>query len=452
MWNVALASSAYNSLMTTSWSVRGLRQSLANGELRPSEVAVRAFAHSNQNPGHNTYLWQDSAWTRAEAQRADEMPSSAGGLFGDGRSPLWGLPVSLKDCFDLAGAPTSFGTRFYRDLNGIAPRDSWLAEQLRSAGAVIIGKTHVHPLTYGITGENPEFGDCLLPGKPTALTGGSSSGAVASILEGSAVAAIGTDTGGSVRAPASLSGLAGYRATLGRGDWRGGAHLAPSFDTMGWLFRDLEDARLLAALYAPAVILRRPAFTRFACLADSFLHDCEPAIVANFHTTVRELESIGLETHRIDPQWWAESREIFAPIQAWEAARIHAGKFHNFEPAIRERLEGGARITTAEVEAFRTRHAEFNARMDELFATHQLILLPAAPAAKLTAGADHTQTRARFLRYSTPFSLAGVPAVAIPCSAGGMQLAAARDSDEPLVDLAAQLGARRKSAALATRA
>ena len=88
-------------------------------------------------------------------------------------------------------------------------------EQLRAAGAVIVGKTHLHPLAYGITGENPEFGDCVQPRDSGALTGGSSSGAAASVQEGSAVAAIGTDTGGSIRAPAALCGLAGYRATLG---------------------------------------------------------------------------------------------------------------------------------------------------------------------------------------------------------------------------------------------
>ena len=433
--------------MTTPWTLRGLRQSLAIGSLRPTELAAQGLARSNQNQSHNTYLWQNADWTQAEAKRTESIPPGAGGPFGDGRSSLWGLPISLKDCFDLAGAPTSFGTRFYRDLNGDALHDSWLAEQLRAAGAVIIGKTHVHPLTYGITGENPEFGDCLQPGNPTALTGGSSSGAVASILERSAVAAIGTDTGGSVRAPASLSGLVGYRATLGRGDWRGGAHLAPSFDTMGWLFRDLEDAPFLASIYAPATVSPKPAFTRFAYLADSFLHDCEPAIVANFRATIRELESLGLESRSIDPAWWSESRDIFAPIQAWEAARIHTGNFHHFESAIRERLEGGARITTSEVETYRKHHAEFNARMDGLFAEHQLILLPSAPVAKLTAGADHTQTRGRLLRYSTPFSLAGVPTVAIPCAAGGMQLAASRDFDEPLVALVARLGAHRKSAA-----
>jgi len=102
------------------------------------------------------------------------MPHSSGGPFGDGRPALWGLPISVKDCFDLAGSPTTCGVRFYGDLNGTAARDSWLVEQLRSAGAVIVGKTHLHPLAYGITGENPEFGDCVQPRDAGALTGGSS--------------------------------------------------------------------------------------------------------------------------------------------------------------------------------------------------------------------------------------------------------------------------------------
>ncbi|MGA9464498.1 MAG: amidase, partial [Terracidiphilus sp.] len=228
------------------WTVRGLRKALAAGEVKPSDLARQALARANSNASRNTYLWQDTVWTMAEAAHAEAIPPGTGGAFGDGRSPLWGLPISVKDCFDLTGAPTTCGVQFYRDLHGTQSQDSWVVEQLRSAGAVISGKTHLHPLAYGITGENPEFGDCLQPGNPGALTGGSSSGAAASVLEGSAVAAIGTDTGGSVRAPAALCGLAGYRASLGRGDWRGGAHLAQSFDTMGWLFRDLEDAPLLA--------------------------------------------------------------------------------------------------------------------------------------------------------------------------------------------------------------
>jgi Asp-tRNA(Asn)/Glu-tRNA(Gln) amidotransferase A subunit family amidase len=436
----------YNLRMADSMgSIGGLRQGLADGVMPPRELAERALARANQNAGRNTYLWQDAAWTRSEAARAEAMPRGTSGHFRDGRTALWGLPISVKDCFDLAGAPTTCGVRFYRDLNGTATRDSWLVERLRAAGAVIVGKTHLHPLAYGITGENPEFGDCVQPGDPAALTGGSSSGAAASVLEGSAVAAIGTDTGGSVRVPAVLCGLAGYRSTLGRGDWRGGAHLAESFDTMGWLFRDLKDAPLLAAPFAADPVAPAATFTRFAFIADSFLHDCDLAVVGSLSSTVRDLETMGLEGRAIDPEWWQGSIELFAPIQAWEAARLHAGHYDHFEAPIRERLEWGARISALEIADLRRRLAEFRARMDDLFATHELLLMPCAPVARLAVGTDHGRTRARLLRYTTPVSLAGAPAVAIPCAAGGMQLAAAPGNDEALLDLAARLGVQRNS-------
>lgn len=434
-----------------SWTIRGLREALAAETVRPVDLAEKALAHSNGNRSENTYLWQDPEWTLAEAMGAGSMARGDGGPFDDGRDALWGLPVSLKDCFDLAGSPTSCGVLAYRDLAGTATRDSWLAEKLRAAGAVITGKTHMHPLAYGITGENPDFGDCLQPGDEGALTGGSSSGAAASVLEGSAVAALGSDTGGSVRAPAALCGLAGYRASLGRGDWQGGAHLAQSFDTMGWLFRDLEDAPLLAGFFAPPDAAPAQAFTRFAVPDESFFYDCEPEIIAGLRATIFDLEILGLRAVKIEVSWWEEAFEIYAPIQAWEAAHVHAGHFGLFEPALRERLEWGARITPMEISALRQRHTNFAARMDEVFAAQGLLLMPATPVARLAARADHSMSRARILRYTTPISLAGVPVVTLPCTAGAMQLAAARGCDESLVELAARLGVQRKSVLFADR-
>jgi aspartyl-tRNA(Asn)/glutamyl-tRNA(Gln) amidotransferase subunit A len=220
---------------------------------------------------------------------------------------------------------------------------------------------------------------------------------------------------------------------------------------MGWLFRDLEDAPFFAAPFAPAEPASHSPFTRFAAIADSFLHDCEPEIIASFHNTIRELQALGLQAQTVSPAWWSESADIFSPIQASEASRIHAGHFDRIQPDIRERLEWGARIAPAELAALRQRHAAFNMRMNDLFAEHQLLLLPCAPVARLAAGADHSKTRVRLLRYTTPFSLAGVPAVAIPCAIGGMQLAASRGFDEPLLQLAARLGVSRKSAAPISR-
>jgi aspartyl-tRNA(Asn)/glutamyl-tRNA(Gln) amidotransferase subunit A len=420
-------------------SVRRLRQALADGSTTPSALAAEALAHSNGNASRNTYLWQDAEWTLREARRANEMARGQGGPFGDGRGWQWGLPISVKDCFDIEGAPTSCGVEFYRDFHGLAGRDSWLVELLRAVGTVITGKTHLHPLAYGITGENREFGDCVQPDDASALTGGSSSGAAASVQEGSAIIAIGTDTGGSIRVPAALCGLVGYRASIGRGEWRGGSHLAQSFDTMGCLFADLADAPFMAGLFAPTRAATPQGFSRFAVVSADHLDDCEAEINASVEEAVHALEAMGLESTKIECDWWADSFSIFAPIQAWEAARIHEGHFEQFEPGIRERLEWGARIEEDEIAALRLRHEEFRARMDELLAEHEILLLPASPVAKLAVGADHSQTRVRLLRYTTPFSLAGVPVVTVPCRTGGVQLAAARDSDEALLEFAARL-------------
>ena len=429
-------------------TIRSLRHKLADGATTPSLLANQALARSNSNAGRNVYLWQSVEWTRAEAVRVDAMPRGATGPFGDGRGALWGLPISVQDCFDLAGAPTSCGVRFYRDRNGIAARDSWLVERLRTAGAVIVGKTHLHGLAYGITGENPEFGDCIQPGTQDRLTGGSSSGAAASLMEGSAVAAIGTDTGGSIRVPAALCGLAGYRSSLGRGDWRGGPHLAESFDTLGWLFRDLEDAPLLAATFATAQNQKpQKTFSRFAHVGEDFLHDCDRDVAESFRAAIRELEALGLEGRAIDTSWWADTIDIFAPLQASEAARVHAGNFEHFERPIQERLQWGASLSAEEIATLRKRHAEFRARMDELFAEHELVMLPSAPVAALRTGSGDggVAVRKLLLRYTSPFSLAGVPCVAIPCASGGVQLAAARENDESLLELAARIGAARKA-------
>jgi Asp-tRNA(Asn)/Glu-tRNA(Gln) amidotransferase A subunit family amidase len=113
-------------------------------------------------------------------------------------------------------------------------------------------------------------------------------------------------------------------------------------------------------------------------------------------------------------------------------------------PPIPKRLEWGANISEDDLAGFRRRHAEFRALLDEVLHEHELILLPASPVARLDIGANNSEARVRILRYTTPFSLGGVPVVTIPCTTGGMQLAAARENDESLLELAARIGARRR--------
>ena len=437
-------------------SILDLRIALGRPDsaITPQALAAGALARANANQSRNTYIHRDPAWTLAQAEGVAAIPRQSGGPFGDCRGPLWGIPVSVKDCFDLAGTPTSCGTHFYRDLNGPAARNSWLADQLQSAGAVITGKTHLHPLAYGITGENPDYGDCLQPLDPTALTGGSSSGAAASIQEGSALAAIGTDTGGSIRVPAALCGLAGYRASITRGQWQGAAHLAETFDTMGWLFHHLEDGPLLGSLFGSTNPRAAALPTRFAIVPDTFLHDCDPEVAAALDRCRQELEALGLTPYTIDVSWWEGSMDIFGPLQAIQAATYHAGHYDRFEPSIAQRLAWGASLPNEKIPDIRDLvlqwHA-FRARMDALLDVHQLLLMPAAPVAKLPAGADHSLTRQRLLRYTTPVSLSGNPAVTIPFAAGGMQLVAAREDDARLLTLAANLGKQRKSLGKSTR-
>lgn len=420
-----------------------LRDTLALARIAPFEVVSASLNRANSNAGRNVYLWQDEAQIHEEADRLLSKFSDV-----TERPLLYGLPVSLKDCFDMAGTPTSCGTRFYANKNGIAAGDSWVAAKLRQAGAVIVGKTHLHPLAYGITGENPEYGDCVQPRNAAWLTGGSSSGAAASVQEGSAIAAIGTDTGGSIRVPAALCGLAGYRASLvlaGPGAWRGGAHLAQSFDTLGWLYRDLEDGPLLGAALFDLPIQRRPlSRPRIGVVPQAFLHDCQDSVLSSLTEFQEELRNCGAQLSEVDVSWWTDLIEIFAGIQAHEAAAIHQGSFDAFEAAIRDRLRWGASLSLETVAALRQRHELFRARMDALLNEYDFLLLPAAPVSVLAAGEDHSTTRQRLLRYTVPASLAGVPVVTVPMEAGGMQLLAARNRDGDLLAFSAFLGEQRR--------
>ena len=420
--------------------IAALRHRYLRGDADPLSELDARLALANSNAGKNVYLAHDSAWSRAEAGHLLREVLDI--------QPLWGIPISLKDCFDLAGFPTTCGSAFYKEQNGTAATDSAIAGRLRAAGAVITGKTHLHQLAYGITGENSDYGDCLQPRDATRLTGGSSSGAVASVQEGSALAAIGTDTGGSIRTPAALCGLVGYRcsSTLNNAAlWRGGAHLAPSFDTLGWIYGDLADGPHLAQAIFNLPLAATPplAALRIGIPDVEFLHDCDPAVLS----TLNEWQSRFAEEHislpRFDAQLWHDSLEIFTPLQASEAAAIHRGNFQHFEPAIAERLAWGASFPSAELTALRNRLTAFREQTAALFRRFDYLLLPCAPMGKLAAGVDHSPTRERILRYTAPASLCGLPAVTLttPGFEGGLQLIGPLGSDADLLALSACFGA-----------
>jgi Asp-tRNA(Asn)/Glu-tRNA(Gln) amidotransferase A subunit family amidase len=424
--------------------VQQLCEQLGRGEITPRAAVEEVLSRANSNASHNVYIALDAEKVREEA---DTLPGRFPPI---ARPPLYGVPVSLKDCFDVAGFSTTLGSRFYAARNGVARENSAVAARLRSQGAIIIGKTHMHPLAYGITGENPDYGDCIQPRDARRLTGGSSSGAAASVQEQSAVAAIGTDTGGSVRVPAALCGLAGYRASVElaqrSGLWRGGVHLAPTFDTLGWLFQDLRDAPLLAeALFDLPIPDETQTSFRVGCVSDEFLHDCDVQVLAGFAHWKKKLTASGATIIPADTSYWEEATEIYSAITAQEAAAIHAAKtggdFSHFPAVIAERLAWGASISAADVEQFRARHARFRERADAQLREFDFFLAPCAALHELVVGVDHTESRRAILRYTTPMSLVGAPVVTLPCASGaGVQLIAARNSDSRLLGYAKVLG------------
>lgn len=435
-----------------------IRQAIVTNRLTPVEVARTAARHANSNASRNTYIRFDAGELEKQAQDLSQcFPAPAA------KPPLFGIPISLKDCFDLAGTRTTCGSHYYAQNHPTATRDAAIAQSLRNAGALITGKTHLHPLAYGITGENRDYGNCLQPRDKSLLTGGSSSGAAASVQEGSALAAIGTDTGGSIRVPAALCGLTGFRAShlLASSPsrdtggwfpdaWQGAAHLAPSFDTLGLLLRDPRDAAPLAQALFNIPIGTALARPRIGIVPESFLADCQPDVHAGFQAWQDQLIAMGAHIEPIDTTPWRDTLEIFAGIQAHEAAAIHRGTFDHYDTAIRDRLHWGASLTQEALAELQQRAHAFNTGILRLFQNFDLLMLPAAPVSRLDADADHADARRIILRYTTPFSLAGLPALSLPGEligapfGTGIQLAAAPANDPMLLAWAGAIGQQMK--------
>lgn len=446
--------------------IERFRAAQANREFDSIASLRKTLGRANGNASRNTYISFDPVavvtegkrqlehlWARKVALISTGFPSLVSASLPDA------LPVSLKDCFDLAGYHTSAGSRFYASTLPPAKKDSALAARIKKAGGVITGKTHMHQLAYGITGQNRDYGDCLQPDRPDLLTGGSSSGAAASVQEGSALAAIGTDTGGSIRLPAAICGLSGYRASCGIGDWKGAMHLAPPFDTMGWIFRDLRDAPLLAESIFdlprgfpgdfPGDLRNKlegigPAVT-VGVLEGPLVEPCEEAVVRSMDEWQERLLRAGAKCEFISPKFWLNAWDIYAPIQAAEAAKIHKGHFREFEPEIAERLKWGAGIKALELRSRQKQLAAFRAEMEALFHRYDFILAPTTPVASLPADQPQHEARPRILKLTTPASLAGLPAVVLPAPAPppdgcGLQLLAQRNHDRVLLRFVARLG------------
>ena len=189
------------------------------------------------------YISVTAERARDAAREADQRRAR-----GDSLGPLDGIPVALKDNIDLAGIPATAGSAWFRDR--VPRRDAVVARRLRSAGAVIVGKTNMHELAFGATNDNPHFGTCANAWDAARIPGGSSGGSGAALGADLCLAALGTDTGGSVRIPAALNGVTALRPTYGSVSNRGVLPITPSLDTVGAMARSAFDTATVARAIA----------------------------------------------------------------------------------------------------------------------------------------------------------------------------------------------------------
>lgn len=423
--------------------IRQLLASIREKKISVVQVAEEVIARATALRDSRAFLAFDPNQVRAQAARLDHL-----GPPRDSRlRPLHGLPISVKDLFDLRGLPTTCGSSFYAATRPSPTRDSSYIARWRALGVLLVGKTHLNEFAYGITGENLHFGACLQPRDLRLLTGGSSSGAAASVQGGAASIGLGTDTGGSLRVPAAQCGLVAFRqSTWGRVS-PGMFPLAPSFDSTGWLQSDLGDLPLvyqaLQGVLPPAA--SRP--WRVAFLSGSWLEGCEPAILKAYAALQERFTKIGGLVILNHPADFASAPEIFSPLQACEAARIHRSflkkQAADYEPAVRSRLEWGASIAPAQYARLQRDRIQFCRQFSALWEQADFLVAPASPFAELPADDDFNARRRTILQLTTPFSLAGLPALVLPWGQGtrplGWQILARRGGDAQLVQLSTLL-------------
>lgn len=374
-----------------------------------------------------------------------ELPGAPGG-------PLAGLSFGAKDIYAVAGHRVTFGNPVWLDTHGVASETAAAVARLVAAGATMAGKTHTAELTYSLSGENLHYGMPANPAAPGRDCGGSSSGSASATAGGLVDFALGSDTGGSVRLPASFCGLYGVRPSHGRVPLEGACPLAPSFDTAGWFAR---DPRLLEAVGRVLLEDAAPAraCTRLLRAEDAFaLAGAEvgaalaPAL-ARVESLLGAAQPVTVATEGL-LDWGGN---VFRVIQGWEAWQSLGGWIREHRPTlgpgVRERFEWAATVDRGALLAASSRREDIARRLDRLLADGAVLALPTAPGVALRAGAPATEVddfRARALAILCIAGLARLPQVTLPLASLqgcplGLSLVAARGQDTMLLELASRL-------------
>lgn len=368
-----------------------------------------------------------------------------------GRGVLDGVRLGVKDLIDIGGAVTGGGNPDWAASHGAAAQDAPCVAALRRAGARVVGKTVSDELAFSLEGENAHHGTPRHPRDPMRLPGGSSSGSAAAVAWGEADLALGTDTGGSVRVPASFCGVHAMRPTHGRISLAGVLPFAPSYDTVGWFARDaalLRDAGQV--LLGSSAAGPRPPL--MLCVATDALALAQPPVRQALTAWAQRL---GLHAERRvygDDDWrdWLQAYTVLQglEIQAELGPWIRRQR-PRFGPAIAPRFEAALALDAEQGRRWTGWRADAVRRLDRRLGPDEAWLIPASPCPALARAADATE-RGTF--YETALALgavaghAGLPQVVLPLAAAeglpvGVSLVSARGNDERLLDLAVTLSA-----------
>jgi aspartyl-tRNA(Asn)/glutamyl-tRNA(Gln) amidotransferase subunit A len=406
--------------------------------------------------GSTVFLHVDGDKARAAADAHDRLRAAGTVL-----SPLAGIPVSVKDLFDVAGQVTRAGSRVLADA-APATADAPVVSRLRRAGAVIVGRTNMTEFAFSGLGLNPHYGTPLSPyrrGEPgeARIAGGSSSGAAASVADGMAAAALGSDTGGSLRIPAALCGLTGFKPTANRIARQGAVPLSTTLDSFGPIGVSVSCCALVDRILAglePRVPAARPLEgLRLGVLTNYVTDDVEPAVASALDKAVKHLEAAGaiLVDVRFAPldRWSQINRWSFAGMEAyaWHRPLIAAHR-DKYDPRVLTRILKGENAHAADyIELVAERQALFDAAQHALWQPFDAIVAPSVPIVPPRVAdcdaddAAYAHFNALMLRNPSIFNMLDACAVSLPCHARGdapvgLMLAAGPHRDDALLGVA----------------
>ncbi len=376
------------------------------------------------------------------------VPGTKRRIEGRTGGPLSGLTFAVKDLFDVAGLPTGGGNPDWQGAGRPAERHAWAVEALLGAGAAFIGKTVTDEVSLGILGESAFFGTPVNPAAPNRVPGGSSSGSASAVASGLCDTALGTDTGGSVRVPASFCGLYGIRPTWGRLDLRGMMPQAPSSDTAGWFSRDAETfARVSAVLLQEAIWEALP--TRLLVAVDAFgFVDAEVAgalapMVERLAGIVGTSEEVTVAPPGLAA--WARAQRTLQPWEGWLTFRDWLDRRNpRMAFSVARNLVRAADIPEADRLWASMVRVEARARLTHLLPPGTVLCLPTTPFPALPKGLAVSAQEPFRMRISVLAShggLTGVPQVSLPGAAVdglpvGLSIVGGHGTDAGLVALA----------------